>query len=221
MSRPTELCLVRHGETAWNRDGRYQGTSDIPLNDLGHEQARLGAERLADEPWDAIVSSPLARAKSTAEAIAAATGLDGIEFLVDLQERAYGDAEGLTIAERDERWPEGMWPNLESVEHVWKRAERSLQVLAKTYAGKRIVVVSHGGLINAMLHVASNGELGTGISRILNVSLTRLHSDDLGASWEIDVISDAEHLMDEHGKLNVLIPANVDAAGVAAARSGI
>lgn len=220
MAERIDICLVRHGETEWNRVGRYQGTSDVPLNDLGFEQARLGAERLAAEHWDAVISSPLARARSTAEAIAAAVGIDTIEFLDDLQERAYGDAEGLTIAEREERFPEGSWPHLETLEHLWERSTRALQHISDRYAGKRVLVVSHGGTINGILHVVSAGDIGTGVTRILNVSLTRIHSDDSGASWTIDVVSDAEHLIGEDGEMNVLMPANVDASGLAASRSG-
>jgi uncharacterized phosphatase len=220
VSQTTEICLVRHGETEWNRNGRYQGTSDIPLNDLGIEQARLAAIRLAGERWDAVISSPLSRAKATAQAIADAIGIEPIEMLTDLQERAYGDAEGLTIAEREERWPEGEWPNLESVEATWARGANVLKHVVANHPGKRVIVVSHGGLINAILHVVSDGELGTGVTRILNVSLTRLHSDDDGVSWTVDVVSDADHLLDEHGVLNVLMPAAVDTSGLAAARSG-
>ena len=220
MSQTTELCLVRHGETEWNRNGLYQGTSDIPLNVLGIEQARLASVRLAGERWDAVISSPLSRAKATAQAIADAIGIEPIELLPDLQERAYGDAEGLTIAEREERWPEESWPNLESVESTWARGANILRRIVDNYLGKRVIVVSHGGLINAILREVTDGELGTGVTRILNVSLTCILSDDDGASWTVDVVSDADHLLDEHGVLNVLMPAAVDTSGLAAARSG-
>jgi len=200
--------------------GRYQGTSDVPLNDLGREQARLAASRLAGEHWDAIVSSPLSRARTTAQAIAEATGIDTVEEMIDLQERAYGAAEGLTIAEREERWPDGGWPNLEPLEHMWDRAANAMDRIAGNYAGKRVIAVSHGGLINAMLHNVTEGELGTGVTRILNVSLTKLSSEDNGASWTMGEVNDADHLLDEHGVLNVLIPAAVDTSGLVAARSG-
>ena len=220
MVQRTEICFVRHGETEWNRVGRYQGTSDIPLNDLGIQQAQLVAARLAGESWDAILSSPLTRAATTAQAIADATGIEPIELLVDLQERAYGDAEGLTIVEREERWPDGDWPHLESLESIWERGARVLQHVVANYPGQRVIAVSHGGLINAILHDITDGELGTGVSLILNVSLTRIHTDDGGENWTVESVSDARHLLDEHGVLNVLMPARVDSSGLAAARSG-
>ena len=220
MVQKTEICLVRHGETEWNRVGRYQGTSDIPLNELGLQQAQLASARLANESWDAILSSPLTRAATTAQAISDATGVVPIELLVDLQERAYGEAEGLTIVEREARWPDGDWPNLEPLEGIWERGNRVLQHIVTNYSGQRVIAVSHGGMINAILHDITDGELGTGVSLILNVSLTRLYSDDDGVSWTVEVVSDVEHLLDEHGVMNVLIPAAVDSSGLAAARSG-
>jgi broad specificity phosphatase PhoE len=88
------LLLVRHGETDWNRDGRWQGGSDTRLNDLGREQARALAERL-DGSIDVLYSSDLARARETAEIVAAKLGL---EVHVDprLRERSFGSWEGRT-----------------------------------------------------------------------------------------------------------------------------
>jgi broad specificity phosphatase PhoE len=189
------------------------------LNDLGLEQARLGAVRLAGEHWDAIISSPLSRAMQTAQAAAEAIGIDHIEPVYDLIERAYGDAEGLTIAEREERWPDGDWPGLETPTSTFERARNALAYILRHHAGQRVLVVSHGGLINAILHEISDGEVGTGVTRILNVSLTRIHSDD-GEHWTVDVVSDADHLLDEHGVLNALTPGDVDRSGLASAHAG-
>lgn len=206
MTKRTELVLVRHGETDWNRTLRYQGQTDIPLNDLGRMQARLGAARLAEEQWDAIVSSPLSRVMQTAGPIAEATGLSPIETDPDLMERHYGQAEGMVLAERKARWPDDIWPGLESMDDLRVRAMRALAAVAAAHAGQRVIVVSHGGLINSILAGISNGEVGSGISHILNVSFTRLHSDDDGANWSIDVISDVDHLLDEAGVLNAMTP---------------
>lgn len=221
MTQRTDIWLVRHGETEWNRTGRYQGTTDIPLNDIGLEQARLVAQRLAAEHWDAIIASPLSRALETARAIAHAANRDDVDgTLDDLTERAYGDAEGLTIAEREERWPDGLWPGLEPQESIFARARRVLASVLANHARKRVILVSHGGLINAILHEISDGEQGTGVTRILNTSITRIATED-GEHWEIEAISDADHLIDEDGVLQVLQPAGVDSAGSrAAARSG-
>jgi uncharacterized phosphatase len=155
----------------------------------------------------------------TARAAADAIGIDHIEPLPDLIERAYGDAEGLTIAEREERWPDGDWPGLETPGSTFVRARNVLEHILRNYEGKCVLVVSHGGLINSILHEISDGEVGTGVTRILNVSLTRIHTDD-GEHWTIDVVSDADHLLDEHGVLNALTPGDVDKSGLASAHAG-
>ncbi|HEU0163727.1 MAG TPA: histidine phosphatase family protein, partial [Thermomicrobiales bacterium] len=97
----TTVYLVRHGETDWNRIRRYQGTTDIPLNATGEQQAAqlaayLGTHELAPE-GDAIVSSPLMRAFVTARAIGDALGITEILTDDDLMERAYGVAVGSTL----------------------------------------------------------------------------------------------------------------------------
>ena len=93
----TEIVLIRHGETAWNVELRYQGTSDIPLNDLGVRQAQALADSMRGEHWDVIVSSPLQRAWNTALPIAEAVGIDAGHLIPDprLMERAFGVVEGL------------------------------------------------------------------------------------------------------------------------------
>ena len=98
----TTLLLVRHGETDWNRDGRWQGGSDTQLNDLGREQARALADEL-DGNIDVVYSSDLARARETADIVAAKLGL---EVRVDprLRERSFGSWEGLTTLEIEERF---------------------------------------------------------------------------------------------------------------------
>lgn len=188
----TTLLLVRHGETDWNLTHRYQGTTDIPLNETGRDQARRVAERVGDERWDAIVSSPLSRAMETACAIAAITGIETIEEDPDLIERAYGEAEGLTLAEREGAWPGGEWPGLESWDDVATRTMTAIERIAARHPGQRVIVVCHGGVINSILAVLSKGELGTGKTVILNTSLTTLTKR--GDEWTIGTVNDAAHL---------------------------
>ncbi|MDQ3539763.1 MAG: histidine phosphatase family protein [Chloroflexota bacterium] len=188
----TTICLIRHGETDWNYTRRYQGWSDIPLNVLGLEQAGIVARAMAGEQWDAIVSSPLDRALKTAEAIAAALNIDQIEEDADVRERGYGEAEGLTLEEREARWPGPEWPGLESWDAMADRAMAALDRIVARHAGQRVLVVCHGGLINAVLSTVSNGEHGTGITIILNTARTTLtHTGD---AWSIDTVTDASHL---------------------------
>jgi uncharacterized phosphatase len=190
----TTVCLVRHGETDWNATVRLQGSRDIPLNEAGREQARLVAAAIAGEEWDAIVSSPLSRALDTATAIAAALGIppDHITVRDDLKERAYGAAEGTTEVERNERWPSHYWPGLEAKRDLWHRCINALNDIARRHTGERVIVVCHGGVINAVLAVISHGELGTGKTRLHNASLTRLHTD--GRTWTIDEVDVTVHL---------------------------
>ncbi len=194
LEHTTTIGLVRHGETEWNLNRRYQGWEDIPLNETGEEQARLVARAIAQEPrWDAIYSSPLSRALSTARAIAELTGFDRIVEDPDLRERFYGEAEGLTADEREAKWPGLLtWPGLERQDVMTRRAMAALERVAERHVGGRALVVAHGGLINAVLHEVSGGEVGTGITIILNTARTTLVRN--GAGWEIEMVTDASHL---------------------------
>ena len=146
----TDLVLVRHGETEWNRLGRVQGLSDIPLNETGRRQAREAGRRLRSQHWDAIAASPLARAAETAEIIAQEVGLPGPELVEALVERNYGDAEGLTGDEIDRRWG-GELKARESRESVLQRAVPALVALAERHQDGRVLVVTHGGVIGSLV----------------------------------------------------------------------
>jgi broad specificity phosphatase PhoE len=163
----TELYLVRHGETDWNRQRRIQGLTDIALNDTGREQARETARRLGSRPWDGVYTSPLGRARETAEIIASELGLPEPTALGALVERNYGEAEGLDFAEVDRRWPErGSVPGQETREEVMERVLPALRELADAHPGESLVVVSHGGAIRAVLMAvqpdASHGMISNG-----------------------------------------------------------
>jgi uncharacterized phosphatase len=188
----TTICLVRHGETDWNLTRRYQGWVDIPLNATGLQQAEVVSQRIAREQWDAIISSPLTRARQTAQAIANALGIEEVDVDADLRERGYGEAEGLTLAEREARWAGPEWPGLEALETMRERAMAALTRVANRHVGQRVLVVCHGGLINAVLHQISGGEHGSGITVIHNTALSTLVHDADG--WSIETVTDAEHL---------------------------
>lgn len=150
----TELVLVRHGETDWNRDGRIQGRSDIPLNDLGREQARQAGERLAAEHWDAVAASPLSRAAETARIIADRVALGHVELLDELVERHYGESEGLTGPEID-ALSAGVVRARESRDQVVQRALPALLALAERHPGQSVLVVSHGGVIGSLVRAVT------------------------------------------------------------------
>lgn len=196
QERPPEttICLVRHGETDWNLQHRYQGRADVPLNPTGREQARRVADAIGDDGWDAIASSPLSRSMETARAIADVAGIDrhDIEQDPDLVERAYGEAEGLTLAEREVRFPDGNWPGLEEWDDVAKRAMLALEHIVVRHPGKRVLLICHGGVINAILAVITKGEMGTGITVIINTARTVLVKQ--GDAWEVESVNVTDHL---------------------------
>lgn len=178
----THLTLIRHGETEWNRTRLIQGSTDIPLNDTGRAQARDTAQRLRgalDEPAAAhVVSSDLSRARETAQIIAAQWGAATPVAYPALRERAYGEAEGLTVEDFARRW--GDWytaevPGAESREQLEVRAFAAVDaVVADALASRpdltRIFIVTHGALIRSVIHRVSDGQLPSREERLANGS---------------------------------------------------
>lgn len=152
-----ELLLWRHGETDFNRAGRIQGRSDIPLNGTGREQAAAAARSLARTRPTRIVSSPLLRARATAEALSGLTGVP-VESDEGLIERSFGLWEGLTRAEIESGWPEAfaLWSagadpegvGIETRSEVAERVAAAIGArLRDAGEGERIVVVAHGAAL--------------------------------------------------------------------------
>jgi probable phosphoglycerate mutase len=143
--------LWRHGQTIWNVERRFQGQTDIPLDETGEAQADYAARRLATLRPDAIVSSDLVRAQGTAAPLARLTGL-AVTLDKDLRERFGGDWEGLSDEEIAERYPaeRATWnpPNGESTVAVADRVRAALErISASLAAGQLAVVVSHGAAL--------------------------------------------------------------------------
>ena len=135
----TIIILVRHGETVDNARQIMQGQTQGELNEKGREQARQVAERLADEPLDAIVASDLHRAIQTAEIIAAPHSMT-VQTTALLRERDWGSFTGRFIPElRGEVWPD----DIESEEALLERARQFLIYITATYPVKRVVAVGH------------------------------------------------------------------------------
>ncbi|MBA4247448.1 MAG: histidine phosphatase family protein [Microbacterium sp.] len=154
----TVFALVRHGETDWNRERRIQGSTDIPLNDTGREQARATGALLASRRWTALVASPLSRASETARLIGAEVGLGEPELEPRIAERDYGQAEGLTGPEIDAMFPDGAdVPGREPREAVAERAVAALHDLAARHPGEAVIVVAHGGVIRSVLETVAPG----------------------------------------------------------------
>ena len=173
----TMLYLVRHGETDWNRAHRIQGSTDIPLNDLGREQAATSGALLARRQWDGIYASPLSRAYETASIIAGEIGLAAPIAIPELVERNYGQAEGMTGHDIDRLFPDGVEvPGRETREQVAARVIPALHRLAAQHPGENLVVVAHGGVIRTVLNTVAPG--GT-VEAIRNGSIHSFrHGDD-------------------------------------------
>ena len=157
MNIKSKWFLVRHGLTDWNEEGRLQGKADIPLNEMGKNQARETASRLKNENIGIIISSPLLRAKETAEIIAQETGA---ALIIDerLQERDFGLAEGMPFKERDEKFGatfhydwNSTYPEGESHEAVEKRAIEALSHHRKNDDSKNVAFVAHGSFLRTLL----------------------------------------------------------------------
>jgi probable phosphoglycerate mutase len=154
--------LWRHGQTAFNAERRFQGQTDIPLNELGRQQAASAARYLAALQPDAIFSSDLSRASETAGALARLTGLS-VKLDEDLRERHGGLWEGLTDAEIRERYPEALaaWvpPEGETTAQVADRASAAMARIADSMPdGSLAVVTGHGA------------NLGSGMARMLGIA---------------------------------------------------
>ena len=162
----TRIIAVRHGETAWNVDTRIQGQLDIALNDRGFWQARRVGAALSGEPVAAVYSSDLLRAWHTADAIARTAQLPVIAE-PGLRERRFGLFEGKTFREIEQDWPEHAlhWRRRvpdwsppdggESLLALRQRVQSTVDRLASRHAGELIVLVAHGGVLDALYRVAT------------------------------------------------------------------
>jgi len=180
----THLGLLRHGQTDWNINFLLQGVTDIPMNQTGIEQVKLAAKAIRAEDWDVVLTSPLSRARQTAEIIASQHGYTEIIEQELLIERSFGEAEGLS----HEQW-RAKYSNLDVIpggESRTQLAERSrllLETISQELAGKRVLAISHGALIRTLLAIASNNELPRHGERLGNASLNVVkHSDN---SWQV------------------------------------
>jgi broad specificity phosphatase PhoE len=156
----TTILLVRHGETDWNRDRRIQGQSDPPLNDLGRDQARALARKLAGDEIEAVYASDLRRARETAEILAAELGLP-VAVDPELRELDFGHWEGHTVEELEANFPEAFarwtqggevaWDGGETHTAMAERVRNAVRRLASAHAGGRILLVAHGGPVRVLL----------------------------------------------------------------------
>lgn len=206
----TRILVIRHGETAWNLDTRIQGQLDIPLNDTGRWQARRMALALASEPVHAVYSSDLARALETASILSQHhPGLLGRAPQVQqqLRERCFGALEGQTWADIENNFPQeaARWRKREpewapqggeTLLQLRQRVAQILSRLAQHHLGEQIVLVAHGGVLDAIYRLAT----GVDISAPRNWPLTNTAINRL--LWSPDRLTllswgDTRHLEEE------------------------
>lgn len=205
----TRFLLVRHGQTELSIDLRYSGRGDVPLTALGRRQATAVAARLAsltgaDAP---IVSSPLARTRQTASAIAEATG-GHVELCQDLIEADFGAWEGLTFAEaaardpgRHDRWLADTAlpaPDGESFDVLHQRVRRARDELVARFGPTTLVVVSHATPIKSLLRMGlAAGPALFGRLRLDLASLSVVEFS-LAGHAAVELVNDVSHLSDSH-----------------------
>jgi probable phosphoglycerate mutase len=178
----TTFALVRHGQTDWNAERRLQGSTDIPLNDVGRGQARDAVGILAPYEWDAIVSSPLSRAAETADLIAEGLGLTVSRRVPELTERSFGPAEGMQAGPELEalRVPGG-FKGAESEDEAADRGIAALEALAEEFRGQRLLVVTHGTLLRVSLSRA----IGQTLASVDNAALNLAHHHAIDG-WKLE-----------------------------------
>ncbi len=187
----THLLLVRHGQSEWNADGRWQGQEDPPLTDLGRAQARQAAKAVG--AVDAVVCSPLERAAVTASIIADELGVGPVVTLDGLKERHAGTWQGLTRTEIEEEYPGYLTdgrrpPGWEDDDEVEARTLGALDSIALTHPYGFVLAVAHAGVIFAVERA-----LGAPHERLANLGGRWLLHED-GGPWRL---GDRVHLLVE------------------------
>jgi len=170
----TELILVRHGETDWNRDLRYQGHADPPLNVTGKLQAGELARTLGDLSIDVAYTSDLRRASETARIIVDGRGIPLFED-AGLREVDVGSWSGLTRAEIEQRFPGAAEHDGETRDAHLERVRQAVEEIARRHDGQTVLIVSHGGSIRALRRHALQVD---SVPRVENCTVYRLAFED-------------------------------------------
>lgn len=199
----TELLFIRHGETDWNRQQRFQGQIDVPLNAAGQAQAERLAARLGDDPHDVFFCSDLLRARQTAAPLAAAWQQE-LAPLAGLREQSFGILEGLDVPTIKARHPD-LWarwlehdgdfalPGGESLVAFHRRVLEAVRALAAGHRGRRLALMTHGGVLDMLWRTAMGQPIaGLRSCEIPNTGLNRLRWVD--GTLAIERWADAEHL---------------------------
>ena len=199
----TRLCLVRHGETEWNAEGRVQGQTDIPLGSLGRAQARAAANVLAANDFSAIYSSDLLRVRQTAEPAAQRLALP-VKLDAQLRERHYGIFECLLYTDVRLRYPleyarfhakdpEFDFGTGESLRSFFERSIAAVKGIADQHRGEQILVFTHGGVLDMVYRHVHALELSA--PREFGVPNAGLNWIEIDADrWRVSRWADVAHL---------------------------
>lgn len=189
----TQIALIRHGSTAWNKEKRSQGQTDNPLDQEGREQAVLLAARLADESWDAIYASDLERASETARIIGDRLDIQEIHLDPRLREMGGGQVEGTTEEERLAKWGAD-WSTLdlgrELADAGTVRGSAVLEDIVQQHPDGRVIVVSHGAVLrNTLRGLVPELDISVKLS---NTSITRIAKNE--NAWQCELYNCSVHL---------------------------
>ena len=198
-----EMIVVRHGETKWNAEGRIQGHQDVALNERGERQVAAVAQRLAEEPVDAVYSSDLRRTMQTAEPIAKVLGKEIVQDQ-RLREWKLGVLETLVPEEAAqkkpeayriylERNPEEVVSGGESIRQRHERAISCVREIAERHPCERVVVVTHGGIVDDLYRSAMEIALEADQDwPLYNCGINTLKIKN--GEWKIEKWGDVDHL---------------------------
>jgi probable phosphoglycerate mutase len=201
----TELILIRHGETDWNRELRFQGHVDVGLNATGLEQAQRLAQRLAGETVDALYASDLLRTRQTAEPVTTRLGLDG-QADAQWREQSFGLVDGMRVDDIKQQHPDAWagWlrfdedfamPEGETTRQFHARVMDAVQRIASAHPQQAVIVVTHGGVLDMIYRTArALGLSGPRESEIPNAGLNRVRLHQ--GAIEILGWADVRHLAD-------------------------
>jgi probable phosphoglycerate mutase len=200
----TRLCLVRHGETEWNAEGRVQGQTDIPLSPLGLAQARAAAEVLARHDFSAIYASDLMRVRQTAEPSAHKLALP-LQLDPGLRERHYGIFERLLYTEVRSRFPEHYarfqrkdldydFDTGESLRAFNERSLATVRAIAERHVGEQVLVFTHGGVLEMVYRHAR--AVGLASARDFGIPNCGVNWVEISArGWDVQCWADVGHLV--------------------------
>jgi broad specificity phosphatase PhoE len=199
----TQIILVRHGRTPWNKDKIFRGTVDVPHDEVGREEARLAGEWLKTETIHAAYCSPLSRARETAESIAVHHGLP-VQDLPGLTDLCYGDWQSVPLAEVKKRYAElyRQWetaphtvrfPGGETLDEVRQRALAAVEEVLRRHPGQTVVLAAHR-VVNKVLILAFIGLDNSHFWRIGQDTTAINRFTWTGGTWNIMAVNDTCHL---------------------------